>query len=73
MTEKIPVTLSGVSELLLLTLYIRAMELQRPDALIKDEKAMALFSQLSYDFSRIRLLHLSEMNRPCGSSCVAGN
>jgi O-methyltransferase involved in polyketide biosynthesis len=55
-------SVSGVSESLLLTLYIRAMESQRPDALIKDEKAVALFSQLSYDFSRIRLLHLSEAN-----------
>jgi len=33
--------LSGVSETLLVTLYLRAMESQRPDALIKDEKAVA--------------------------------
>jgi len=32
--------LSGVSETLLATLYLRAMESQRPDALIKDEKAV---------------------------------
>ena len=52
MTEKIPVTLSGVSETLLLTLYLRAMESQRPDALIKDEKAVALVTQMSHAFNR---------------------
>ncbi len=38
--------LSGVSETLLITLYIRAMESQRLDALIKDERAEALVRQL---------------------------
>ncbi len=46
MTEKIPVTLSGVSESSLLTLYIRAMESQRSDAMINDEKAVALVTQM---------------------------
>jgi O-methyltransferase involved in polyketide biosynthesis len=59
--------MSGVSETLLVTLYLRAMESQRPDALIKDEKAVALVKQISddgrYDFSRIRLLHLNEANK----------
>lgn len=59
--------LSGVSESLLVTLYLRAMESQRPDALIKDEKAMELVKQMSddglYDFSRIKLLHLNEANK----------
>ena len=60
-------TLSGVAETLLITLYLRAMESQRLDALIKDEKAVALVKQMSddgrYDFSKIRLLHLSEANK----------
>jgi len=34
---------------LLITLYLRAMETQRPDALIKDEKAVALVAQMNYD------------------------
>ena len=59
--------LSGVSETLLLTLYLRAMESQRPDALIKDEKAVALVEKINndglYDFSRMRPLHLSEANK----------
>ena len=48
--------LSGVSETLLITLYLRAMESQRPDALIKDEKAVELVSNTTwiYDFGRIK-------------------
>ncbi len=36
MAEIQPSTLSGVAETLLITLYIRAMETLRPDALIQD-------------------------------------
>jgi O-methyltransferase involved in polyketide biosynthesis len=63
MSETATPKLSGVTESLLITLYIRAMESQRPDALIEDKKAEALVRQLSYDFGRIRLLHLSEVNK----------
>jgi len=52
--------LSGVAETLLMTLYIRAMESQRPDALLKDEKAVALVTQMSYDFDRIRQVKMDE-------------
>src|SRR5512136_282626 len=52
--------LSGVAETLLMTLYIRAMESQRPDALIKDEKAVALVTNMSYDFNRIRQVKMDE-------------
>jgi methyltransferase (TIGR00027 family) len=59
--------LSGVSETLLITLYIRALESQRPDALLKDEKAVALVKGISddglYDFGRMKSLHLSEANK----------
>ncbi len=40
MVENTTRTLDGVAETLLWTLYIRAMESQRPDALIKDKKAV---------------------------------
>ena len=67
MPEIEPVNLSGVTETLLVTLYLRAMESQRPDALLKDEKAVALVKQMSddglYDFSRMKLLHLNEANK----------
>src|SRR5512137_2792790 len=53
-------TLSGVAETLLMTLYIRAMESQRPDALIKDEKAVELVSKMSYDFDRIRQVKMDD-------------
>lgn len=46
-------SLSDVAETLLIPLYIRAIESQRPDALLKDEKAVALVQQMDYDFSRI--------------------
>jgi O-methyltransferase involved in polyketide biosynthesis len=46
MSETTNRTLSGVAETLLMTLYIRAMESQRPDALIKDEKAVELVTRM---------------------------
>lgn len=45
--------LTGVAETLLITLYIRALESQRPDALLKDEKAVALVRQLDFDPSQL--------------------
>ena len=47
-------THSAVAETLFIPLYARAAETQRPDALIKDEKAAALVKQLHYDFSRVK-------------------
>jgi O-methyltransferase involved in polyketide biosynthesis len=58
-----PQDLSNVAETLLMTLYIRAMESQRPDALIKDEKAVALVAQMSYDFDRVRQVHMDEEDK----------
>jgi O-methyltransferase involved in polyketide biosynthesis len=46
MSETASHTLSGVPETSLATLYWRAMESQRPDALIKDQKAEALVKSL---------------------------
>ncbi len=45
--------LSDMAETLLMPLYIRAIESQRPDALLKDEKAVSLVRQLDFDPSRI--------------------
>jgi O-methyltransferase involved in polyketide biosynthesis len=63
MSETKSQILSGVSETLLIPLYIRAMETQRPDALMKDEKAVALVTQMSYDFDRIRKIPMTEGNK----------
>jgi len=67
MSKTLEQDLSGVPETLLITLYMRAMETQRPDALIKDEKAEELFQMIGdeglYDFNRMKSLHLSEENK----------
>jgi len=63
MSETTNQDLSGVAETLLIILYLRAMESQRPDALIKDEKAVELVTHMSYDFDRIRQIPLSEGNK----------
>ena len=63
MTETPNPTLQGLAETLLLTLYIRAMESRRPDALLKDEKAEALVEQLDYDFARIAQVRMDDGDR----------
>jgi len=55
--------LSGVAETLLLPLYNRAMESQRPDAMLKDEKAVELVMQMRLDFSRVRQIPMPELLR----------
>ena len=61
MSETESLTLSGVAETLLITLYIRAVESQRPDAMIKDEKAVALVKQMNLDFSHVRQIKMNEL------------
>jgi len=67
MSETSQQDLNGVAKTLLITLYIRAIESQRPDALIKDERAEALVRQLDQeslqktlaltdDFSRVAVI-----------------
>lgn len=46
---------AGVSRINLITLYARARESQRPDALLRDERAMELVKQIPYEWSRIHL------------------
>jgi len=45
--------LIGVAETLLIPVYYRAIESQRPDALLKDEKAVALVTQRRLDFTQV--------------------
>jgi O-methyltransferase involved in polyketide biosynthesis len=52
--------LLGVTETLLLPLYIRAMESQRPDALVKDGNAVALIKKLNPDPSWISKMRVDE-------------
>jgi O-methyltransferase involved in polyketide biosynthesis len=60
MTETTRPNLGGVAETLLVTLYIRALESQRPDALLKDEKAVALVKNMNYDFSQFAKILMDE-------------
>jgi O-methyltransferase involved in polyketide biosynthesis len=55
MSEIKPQTLSGVPETLLIPLFYRAIETQRPDAMLKDEKAAALlkpFRVIHFQFGK---------------------
>jgi O-methyltransferase involved in polyketide biosynthesis len=61
MTEKISASLEGVSETLLIPLYVRARESQRPDAMLNDEKAVAMVKQIATDFSRLRMRRHDEI------------
>ena len=51
MPEKILQTLSGVPETLLMTLYVRARESRRPDAMIQDGRAAVMVNRIECDFS----------------------
>ena len=58
---KVEPTLSGVAETLLIPLYNRAMESQRPDAIFHDAKAVELVTQMPFDFSRVREIPMPEL------------
>lgn len=56
-----PPALSGMAETMLVPLYWKAMESQRPDALIKDEIAVRLVKQMTLDFDRVRQIKMNEL------------
>jgi O-methyltransferase involved in polyketide biosynthesis len=60
MSESTNQDLSGVAETSLMAVYIRAMESQRPDALIKDKKAVALVAQMSDEFARFEQIPMGD-------------
>ena len=51
---KVRITLSGVPETLLIPLHCRAVESQRSDAMVKDDRAVELVNRIDYDFAGIR-------------------
>lgn len=55
MAEKIAQALEGVPETLLIPLYTRALESQRPDALLQDAQAVEMVRRIEYDFKKVRL------------------
>jgi len=54
--------LNAVSQTLLIPLYFRATVSQRPDALVRDPKAVELVGQLDYDFSGIQKMKNEQVN-----------
>ena len=54
--------LNAVSQTLLIPLYFRAMESQRPDALVRDPKAVELVGRLDVDFSGVQRLKNEQVN-----------
>jgi len=60
MSENTDQKLSAASETSLMAVYIRAMESQRPDALIKDKKAVALVAQMSDEFARFEQIPMGD-------------
>jgi O-methyltransferase involved in polyketide biosynthesis len=44
--------LTGVAETLMITLYARAIETQRPDPILSDRKAVEMTKHLDYDFTK---------------------
>ncbi|OQB25928.1 MAG: Leucine carboxyl methyltransferase [Chloroflexi bacterium ADurb.Bin180] len=54
MTNKISLP-AGVAQTNLITLYARALESQRDDALLRDERAVELVQGIDYDWTRIQL------------------
>lgn len=61
MPEKILQSLEGVSETLLMTLYVRARESQRPNGMIHDEEAVEMVNRIAGDFSRLRMQRHDEI------------
>jgi O-methyltransferase involved in polyketide biosynthesis len=53
--------LIGIPETYLAPLYWKAMETQRPDAMIRDEKAVALVTQGVLDFSQVSEIRMNEL------------
>jgi O-methyltransferase involved in polyketide biosynthesis len=60
-SEKLKQSLEGVSETLLMTLYLRARESRRPDAMIMDERAVAMIERIDCDFSRFQMRRHDEI------------
>ncbi|HEY5902258.1 MAG TPA: class I SAM-dependent methyltransferase [Anaerolineales bacterium] len=54
-------SLSDISETLLIPLYVRARESERPDALIHDGKAARMVQRIDYPFSKIRIQEHDEV------------
>src|SRR3712207_1340454 len=59
--EKRKSTLTQIPATMLTTLWAKAVETDRPDALLHDAKAREIIEQIDYDFSRFRNVKLSQV------------
>lgn len=59
------ITLSGVPETMLQTVYARAKETKRPNGVIRDDKAVDLIKKINYDFS------LADKDKTMSSGVIA--
>lgn len=55
--------LQEVSETLLITVYLRNLETQREDGIIKDYKSVEIVNSINYDFSNYNLQYASKLNQ----------
>jgi len=55
-------SLSGVPETLLIPLFMRAAETRRPDAIIRDEKAVEIIASLDYDFAHLEKVWMTQID-----------
>lgn len=59
--KKIKNTLSKVPETMLITLWAKATETKRPNALLHDKKAVEIMEQIEYDFTKFQKAKLSQV------------
>lgn len=59
------ISINGVPETMLQTMYARAKETKKPDAIINDEKAVQIVESIDYDFS------LADKDAPMGTGVIA--
>ncbi|WP_455103107.1 class I SAM-dependent methyltransferase [Phocaeicola abscessus] len=60
MNDKIKNKLTDVPETMLITLWARAEETKRSDALLRDEKAQEIIRKIDYDFSKFKKASFSQ-------------
>ena len=53
--------LGNIPETMLITLWARAVETKRSDALIRDEKAIEMMERIDYDFSKFKGVKMSQV------------
>lgn len=64
-----PRNMSGLSSTLLITLWAKAVEHDRPDALLKDAEAVRMMQAIDYDFDRFSAARLSQAGC-CGRAAL---